>query len=870
MRGARGPPGSAGHGTKPNHGTHGHGPAKPQKEAVSKKTSGLGKLMSALHKNAESLVTTKAEHNGPDQVLASTEHTSSVRNHPVIIRKETVGLGAEEPLSVPSLLHQISEAYPEVTAMKSRNIVTGEWSSWTYEKLANDVQITSRALIETGLHRHHCVVIIGMYNCPLWVISHLAAISAGGIAAGISGELSGEDIARVCIDCKADIIMVQNEQILKKILLIHHKLPQLKTIVQYTGLPPLSDQRRLHKSHGKHILSWEELSEIGKVLPDNKLDERLRRVSINQCCVVSYTSGVSQGGPRAAMFSHDNLTWSAKMMQGFIRSPGFNRPPAPGEEVVLSLFPLSHVSNLMLDVYYILSVAGTCVFPGYDVIKLNKDKELWELFNEIKPTLLYGNQTIYEKIYHRLVTLYQEKTGVQKLLIDWSNSTVREGAGTPESQRKLGAIPQKVAKSTVIKKFKENLGFSGKTTFFCRGQALPQKLSDFLAGFDILVHSAYGQTECSSVLTANVPGRFCKFSTAGKTAPGVKMKLEPQKGSEDGVGRREVCGFGRNIFMGYLNRDNDTKEIMTDDHWLRLRDIGHLDEEGYLNVIGRCSDTVKIDTEEQVFVTPMEQRVRLELACVSQCVVVTSPARDSLGLILTLDTIADANNTLNLSQSAVNWFKNARFEVKTVTDVVSNMENGIKHVIQAGIDRYNLSTVDQRHCILEWELKHLPFSHANGEIGLNGKINRSVITTRYSAQIERMFNKQFTVRKPSRELTYIKEEEEEKLPEIKVTKERKEVRKEEANDNLDDSKETEDDLNKKMITIVNLEPDQQEDADKNLGDKDVGDEKDDVEVKDNHDEVIVTKEHHDKHVRFTSKVEEIDFKESEESYEKTS
>ena len=43
------------------------------------------------------------------------------------------------------------------------------------------------------------------------------------------------------------------------------------------------------------------------------------------------------------------------------------------------------------------------------------------------------------------------------------------------------------------------------------------------------------------------------------------MKLEPQKSSEDGgsgtggVGRREVCGYGRNIFMGYLNRDNDTK-----------------------------------------------------------------------------------------------------------------------------------------------------------------------------------------------------------------------------------------------------------------------------------------------------------------------
>ena len=63
--------------------------------------------MSALHKNAESLVTTKAEHNGPDQVLTATEYVSSIRNFPVIIRKEDMGLGSEEPMSVPSLLHQV-------------------------------------------------------------------------------------------------------------------------------------------------------------------------------------------------------------------------------------------------------------------------------------------------------------------------------------------------------------------------------------------------------------------------------------------------------------------------------------------------------------------------------------------------------------------------------------------------------------------------------------------------------------------------------------------------------------------------------------------------------------------------------------------
>lgn len=70
-------------------------------------SSGLGKLMSALHKNAESLVTTKAEHNGPDQVLGAVDFTSSVRNKAVTIRREEAGLGAEEPLSVPSLLQQV-------------------------------------------------------------------------------------------------------------------------------------------------------------------------------------------------------------------------------------------------------------------------------------------------------------------------------------------------------------------------------------------------------------------------------------------------------------------------------------------------------------------------------------------------------------------------------------------------------------------------------------------------------------------------------------------------------------------------------------------------------------------------------------------
>ena len=48
-----------------------------------------------------------------------------------------------------------------------------------------------------------------------------------GLVTGLSADLGGEDIARICIDCKADIIMVQNEQILKKVIYI---LPGVYTV----------------------------------------------------------------------------------------------------------------------------------------------------------------------------------------------------------------------------------------------------------------------------------------------------------------------------------------------------------------------------------------------------------------------------------------------------------------------------------------------------------------------------------------------------------------------------------------------------------------------------------------------------------------
>ena len=69
-------------------------------------------------------------------------------------------------------------------------------------------------------------------------------------------------------------------------------------------------------------------------------------------------------------------------------------PPRAGEEILVSLAPLSHISSQIIDIYYIISVAGTTVFPGYE--RIHKDEKLWEVFSEVMKKSFKYNSDCYD------------------------------------------------------------------------------------------------------------------------------------------------------------------------------------------------------------------------------------------------------------------------------------------------------------------------------------------------------------------------------------------------------------------------------------------------------------------------------------------
>ena len=82
---------------------------------------------------------------------------------------------------------------------------------------------------------------------------------------------------------------MEDEKQLEKILLVKHELPHLKAIIQYLGTP---------RQEG--VLSWEDLLQLGVKEEDNDLEERIKRICINQCCALIYTSGTT-GPPKVTL-----------------------------------------------------------------------------------------------------------------------------------------------------------------------------------------------------------------------------------------------------------------------------------------------------------------------------------------------------------------------------------------------------------------------------------------------------------------------------------------------------------------------------------------------------------------------------------------
>ncbi|HHX35096.1 MAG TPA: long-chain fatty acid--CoA ligase [Gammaproteobacteria bacterium] len=104
----------------------------------------------------------------------------------------------------------------------------------------------------------------------------------------------------------------------------------------------------------------------------------------------------------------------------------------------------------------------------------------------------------------------------------------------------------------------------------------------------------FGMTETSPVATVN-PIQKIQLGTIGIPVASTLCKIIDDDGNELGLGERgELCVKGPQVMKGYWLRENDTKEVLDDEGWLRTGDIAIIQEDGYIRIVDRKKDMILV------------------------------------------------------------------------------------------------------------------------------------------------------------------------------------------------------------------------------------------------------------------------------------
>jgi long-chain acyl-CoA synthetase len=312
----------------------------------------------------------------------------------------------------------------------------------------------------------------------------------------------------------------------------------------------------------------DEASRLDAFLPAEAPAFEVRPVGDDTLATLVYTSGTT-GRPKGVKLSHGNVLWNLRASARVI--------PIHGEDVALSVLPLSHMFERTCG-YYLMLQAGACVAYARGVQQLGED------LATVRPTLLLAVPRLYERFLARI-----DQALASSRLRQWLfSATVRLGwkafngeASLPERVL-LAALRRRVAGPVL-----ERLG--GRLRLAAAGGAkLELRIARTFIGLGLPIIQGYGMTEASPVIAAN---REHDNDPASVGAPldGLEWRLTAEG---------ELQVRGPSVMQGYWRNPEATAKVLSADGWLSTGDLVEV-QEGRLHIRGRCKDIVVLSNGEK-------------------------------------------------------------------------------------------------------------------------------------------------------------------------------------------------------------------------------------------------------------------------------
>jgi len=623
--------------------------------------------------------------------------------------------------------------------------------------------MAARAFISLGLERYDGVNIYG-FNSPEWFVGEMAAIFAGGIAAGIYPSDTPDQVQYKAVHSGSSIAVVDSMKKAEMFLDAATELPKLKAVVVWDNNDATAEDLKLSDGRVVRVVKWSDLKTIAE--EDGKteevLDQRLADQKPGHACTYIYTSGTT-GRPKAVMITHDNILFEVFNVLKIIPN-GKNAE----QERILSFLPLSHVAGMMVDIVAPIAMAANG--PAWCTVSFARPYDLkigsvGDRLRSVKPTLFLGVPRVWEKIAEKMKAVGANTKGLKKTIATWAKAK-----GLLHQQNmQLGGSGAKpsfhgLANKLVLSKVKAALGLECCKFGFTGAAPITTDTLQYFGSLGIQINEVYGMSECTGATTWSTDDAHV-WGSCGWAMGGCEVKiLKPSGGDGQGECPRavdmfnpteeeqgEICFRGRHIMMGYMaNPDlgqehvdeirKKNAEAIDELGWLHSGDKGCMDSRGMVKITGRYKELIIGAGGENVAPVPIEDNVKKLCPGISNIIMIGDKRKFNVAVVTLKAEGAEGEEpgTDNLSGAARSIYPGQK--TTTITDAMQD-----KHLIAAIQQAIEATNGDQVCCpnnaskIQKWTILHHDFSVQGNELTPTLKTKRAEVANNFEQAIEAMY-----------------------------------------------------------------------------------------------------------------------------------
>lgn len=474
------------------------------------------------------------------------------------------------PRTIPQMFETSVQKFGSSIMMweKKKTSYTGA----TYREIQASVHSCAAGLLSIGIQKGDRIALIAEGRND-WVIAELGIVYIGAINVPISvkiEELTELKFRLLHAGCKAVIVSATQ---ISKILQIERDLPDLEKIILFDP----------EDARDEDVILFSDLLAKGNdYLASHQKEFEIVWQSIqeNDPANICYTSGTT-ADPKGIVLTHRNYTANVEQASTHL--------PQPQWFCSLLILPWDHSFAHTAGVYLLMKIGASMASIQAGKTPIETLKNIPVNIKEVKPTFVLSVPALAKNFRKNIEKGIHEKgERVEKLFKTAMEVAYNyNGIGWDKGKgwRKVLKPIYMFYDALIFRKIRQNFG--GRLEYFIGGGAfLDIELQKFFYAIGIPMYQGYGLTEAAPIISANTPKKH-KLGTSGSVLPNLQIKICDEQGNEMPVGQKgQIIVKGENVMAGYWKNERATRETIRDG-WLYTGDLGYLDEDGFLYVLGR-------------------------------------------------------------------------------------------------------------------------------------------------------------------------------------------------------------------------------------------------------------------------------------------